>query len=64
MSPRIAHSQTFTNVADIEDHAFNPPRVFTVYLNLSQKLELHAKYIDILIRVSQHHCSPVGRLLY
>ena len=23
MSPRIAHSQTFTNVADIEDHAFN-----------------------------------------
>ena len=38
--------------------------VFTVYLNLSQKLELHAKYIDILIRVSQHHCSPVGRLLY
>ena len=23
MSPRIAHSQTFTNVTDIEDHAFN-----------------------------------------
>ena len=23
MSTRIAHSQTFTNVADIEDHAFN-----------------------------------------
>ena len=29
-----------------------------------QKLELHAKYVDILIRVSQHHCSPVGPLLY
>ena len=38
--------------------------VFTVYLNLSQKLESHAKHIDILICVSQHHCSHVGRLLY